>query len=363
MVTGNAAISALTDFLANCTDREYKWYLKVIQRDLKIGITDKTINKVFKGLVPQFTCALANSWEPKKTPKRFVADTKMDGYRCLVFNYPDRVELRSRNGHPLEGFVGIEADYRNYMPEGFVFDGEITSRSNSFADMQKSAFKKGEADKDGIHHVFDVVSIEEFEKNEFKVPYEQRLELLNQLNPTLEGARSLARVYPSEPLTNTEEGMARLFEIHAKNVEKDEEGTMIKNLDAVYKMDKSNNILKVKDFYEIDLVVTGVYEGKEGTQFQGTMGGVTVELSDKDVEEQLPINDPKHTKKLPYVKDCVNEVGVGSGWDISDRVMYWSNPNLLIGKTIQIQFQNITINDDGKHSLRFPTIVKIRNDK
>lgn len=363
-LTGNDAIEAVQNYFREMDEREYKWYLRVLQRDLKIGITEKTVNKIWKGLVPIFTCALANSWEPKKTPENFVADTKLDGYRCLVMNYPGgRVELRSRNGHLLEGYAGIEADYRNYMPEGFVFDGEIMSRSGAFSDMQKSAFKKGQADKDGIHHVFDVVSIEEFESNNFKVPYSQRLALLDQLNETFEGARSLARVYPSKPLTNSEEDMAKLFEIHAKNTENDEEGTMIKNLDAVYKMGKSNNILKLKDFYEIDLVVTGVYKGKEGTQFANTMGGVTVELSDKDIEEQLPIDDPKHAKKLKYVKGCVNEVGVGSGWDVTDRSWYDANPNEIIGKTIQIQFQETTINEQGKHSLRFPTIVKVRNDK
>lgn len=362
-ITGNAALESVRNFFGIISEREYKWYLRILQRDLKIGITDKTVNKIWKGLVPQFTCALANSWEPKKTPKRYVADTKLDGYRCLVFNYPDRVELRSRNGHLLEGYAGIEADYKNYMPEGFMFDGEIMARSGNFNDMQKSAFKKGEADKDGVHHVFDVVSIEEFESNNFKVPYEQRLALLDQLNETLEGARSLARVYPSEPLDSSEQGMARLFEIHAKNTENDEEGTMIKNLDAVYKMDKSNNILKLKDFYEIDLVVTGVYKGKEGTQFANTMGGVTVELHWEDIEMQLPIHDPKHAKKLKYVSGCINEVGVGSGWDVTDRSWYDANPNEIIGKTIQIQFQEISINEQGKHSLRFPTVVKVRNDK
>jgi DNA ligase-1 len=362
-VTGKAAINELTDFLANCTDREYKWYLKVIQRDLKIGITDKTINKIWKGLVPQFTCALANSWEPKKTPKRFVADTKLDGYRCLAFNYEDRVELRSRNGHLLEGYAGIEKDVSDYLPKGFMYDGEIIGRNNSFNDIQKSAFKKGEADKDGILSVFDVTSIEEFENNDFKVTYEGRIAFLDQITDILEGARSLARVYPKGPYENTEEGMASFFDIHAENVARGEEGTMMKNLDALYKMDKSNNILKIKDFYDFDAVVTGVYEGHEGGQFEGTLGGIYVEVSSEEIEKQLPINDPKHTKKLPYIKNHTYEAKVGSGFSIPDRLRIWNNPNEIIGKTVQLQLQEMTIDKKGEPDLRFATLVCVRNDK
>src|SRR6185312_15199570 len=135
-----------------------KWYMKVLQKDLKIGITDKTVNKVWKGLVPSFTCALANTYA-NKLPKRYVTDPKLDGYRCLAFNYGGvrGVELRSRNGHPIEGYVGIEKDMADYMPDGFVYDGEIMDRSGLFSDVQKSAFKKS-SNKDGVLHIFDAVS-------------------------------------------------------------------------------------------------------------------------------------------------------------------------------------------------------------
>lgn len=363
-LTGGSATTATEVLFSQLSELEHTWYTKVLQKDLKVGITDKTVNKIWKGLVPSFTCALANSFGTK-LPKRYVTDPKLDGYRCLAFNYGDDrgVELRSRNGHPLVGYAGIEKDIADFLPEGFIFDGEIMARDREFKSVQKSAFKKGEPDKDGVLHIFDAVSIEEFETGEFRVPYEGRIAFLGQLDPYISGTRSLERVYPNVELTDSEEHKVILFQIHTENVLKGYEGTMIKDLDAKYKKDKSNNILKLKDFYEIDLEIVGVYEGEVGTQNEGRMGGVTVIVKDTDIIEQCPVDDPKHTKKLQYITGGAFEVGVGSGWSHPEREQYWANPNELIGKTIAISFQETTLNDKGEHSLRFPTLVSIRNDK
>lgn len=361
--TGNNAIEKITAILNNCTETEAKWYLRVLQRDLKIGITDKTVNKVWKGLIPSFTCALANSYG-EKLPKRYVTDPKLDGYRCLAFNHGGErgVELRSRNGHILSGYVGIESDVENYLPKGFVYDGEIMGRDRNFSTVQKSAFKKS-TDKDGVLHIFDAVQISEFETGNFLYPYETRLNFLDQLDDVLTDTRSLERVYPNVALTNTEADKALLFAIHTENIEKGYEGTMIKDLDAKYKKDKSNNILKMKDFFDIDLTIETVYKGKPGTQFAGTLGGVTVTLTDKDLKEQCPVDDPKFAKKLRYVEGGAFEVSVGSGFTPAERDKYWNDPNLLIGKTLEISFQETTINEQGEHSLRFPTVIKVRDDK
>ncbi len=364
-ITGNLAITKVANFFGLLSEREYKWYLKVLQRDLKIGITEKTVNKIWKKLVPEFTCALANNYDPKKLPAEYIADTKLDGYRCLAFHYGDSVELRSRNGHLLEGYYGIEKDVLDYLVPGFVYDGEITGRQGTFNEVQKSAFKKkDEADKDGILNIFDVVSVQEFESNEFKVPYRARIAFLDQITDVITRCRSLDRVHPSKEFKkSSEEDFEALLTMHAQYTNMGMEGTMIKDLNANYKMGKSNNIMKLKDFYEIDLTVESVYKGKTGTKYQDVMGGVIVRVSDKDIIEQCPVDDPKHTKKLKYVTGCTAEVGVGSGWNDLQRLEFLDNPNLIVGKTITISFQETSINEKGEHSLRFPTLVKIRDDK
>lgn len=364
-LTGTRAIEAVAKFLGSLTPNHQKWYLRIIQRDLKAGITEKTVNKIFKGLVPVFTCALAHPLNEKKVPKRYVGDPKLDGYRCLAFKYPDgSVELRSRNGHLLEGYAGIEKDVADYMVPGFVYDGEITGREieNAFNSIQKSAFKKAD-NKDGVLNIFDVVTIDEFVNDSFNVPYESRLNFLSQLEDVLVACRSLAPVHTSSPLTNTPEDFATLLELHNIYLSQGYEGTMIKDLDAVYKKDKSYNIMKIKDFYDIDLEVIGVYEGAPGTKYEGTTGGLLVELSSEEIKLQLPWDDKKHSKNLPFVEGGVFQVGVGSGISDSQRHAFWKNPNDVIGKTITVKFQSTSINQNGEHSLRFPTLVSIRDDK
>lgn len=366
LLTGNQAVAEVSKFLSGLNNNHYKWYMRIIQRDLKAGITEKTVNKIIKDLVPVFTCALANTYSDKKRPKRYVGDPKLDGYRCLAFKYPNgTVELRSRNGHLLEGYAGIEKDVADYLPAGFIYDGEITGRKieTAFSSIQKSAFKKVD-NKDGVLNIFDVVSIEEFTTENFTATYEQRLDFLNQITDILDGCRSLERVHQSVHLTDSEEDFYTILELHKMYVEVLKyEGTMIKDLDAVYKKDKSNNILKLKDFYDIDLEVTGVYEGAPGTKYVGTTGGLTVNVSSEDIKAQLPWDDKKHAKNLQFIEGGVFEVGVGSGISDPDRHKFWKNPNEIIGKTITVKFQNTTLNKKNEHSLRFPVLVAIRDDK
>ena len=56
-------------------------------------------------------------------------------------------------------------------------------------------------------------------------------------------------------------------------------------------------------------------------------------------------------------KGC--DVGVGSGFDQAERRKYFKNPELIVGKTITVQYFEETLNQDGCHSLRFPVVKHI----
>jgi ATP-dependent DNA ligase len=359
-ITGNEALNAVKKFFSSCSEVEYKWYLRIMQKDLKIGITNKTINKVYPGLIPTFDCQLA--YPLKKFPKRFIVQRKLDGYRCLAFHYEDgRVELRTRNGNLIEGYTGIEEDVKKYLPVGYVYDGEIMARTGAFNDTQKSVFKKN-TKKDGVLYMFDVVSIHEFEQGESTAILEERLDFLEELWFPVKQASSLKIVESSDFLYG-EEGEQIAYELHSQFLLEGYEGSMVKDLDATYKCKRSYDVQKIKDMYEIDLVVVDIEEGKEGTKNEGTLGALVVELSDKDIKEQLPVDDPKHKKKLRYVEGCTARVNVGSGYSDELRNYFWNNKEDIINRTIQIQFQETTINEHEEHSLRFPIFVKVRDDK
>ncbi len=70
-----------------------------------------------------------------------------------------------------------------------------------------------------------------------------------------------------------------------------------------------------------------------------------------DVEEEMLSN------VVIEHKGC--DVGVGSGFDQSERRKYFKNPELIIGKTITVQYFEETLNQDGCHSLRFPVVKHV----
>lgn len=335
--TGNVALEAVTRFFKHCTEQEYKWYSRVMLKDMKIGITEKTINKVKKGFIPEYSCSLAAS-KFVKLPKCFRVDVKLDGYRCNAFHYENgTVELLSRNGITIEGYTDIEEAIKT-LPRGYMYDGEIMGRKGTFNEVQKSAFKKSK-DKDGVLHVFDCVSIPDFEAKKGTVPYRARLKFLDDMADYFESSANMNLVTGHKFCGgHTEENLAKVYELHAQFTAQGYEGTMVKDLDAVYECKRSKNIQKIKDMETLDLVIVGVEEGKKGTEFEGTLGALVVGYEN-------------------------NTVNVGSGYSKALRDELWAKRNELVDKVIEVKYQEKTVNEKGKSSLRFPIFMKFRPDK
>lgn len=356
-VTGNAATEEVERFLCHwCSKWEYKWYSKVLQKDLKIGITEKTINGVFgKDFIPTYSCMLSHPLT--KYPKRFVIDAKMDGNRMNGFVYADgSVACLSRNGLPIEGYTEIEAELAT-LPRGFMYDGEIMDKSGNFNETQKQVRKKGVKGKEGDLHIFDMVSIEEFNAGKGTTKYERRLAALDVLF-SAHSHDSLVRMKPSRVLyANKPDDIEFVQNMHMDFLTLGYEGTMIKDLDAVYECKKGRAIQKLKDSYTIDLMVVDVEEGKAGTILEGTLGALVVELSHTDILEQLPVEQHLHKKEGTF------RVNVGGGYSHQLRDQFWATKNDLINRTIEVKFWNVSTNEKDEHSLRFPNFVKLRTDK
>ena len=110
--------------------------------------------------------------------------------------------------------------------------------------------------------------------------------------------------------------------------------------DCGYKGKRTNDLLKVKKFFDEEYIVKGV----ESAIHRIIIGGIEAEV------EMLSNVIIEH-------KGC--DVGVGSGFNQEERKLYFKNPELIIGKTITVQYFEETINQDGCHSLRFPVVKHI----
>ena len=68
-LTGNAAIAQLQMILSSVTAEDALVIKRIIQKDLKCGVSTSTVNKVWPNLIPEFPCMLCSPFEQKLVDK------------------------------------------------------------------------------------------------------------------------------------------------------------------------------------------------------------------------------------------------------------------------------------------------------
>lgn len=359
-LTGHAARDAIQAMSERFDSNEWNNFCApVIRRDLRAGISDKTINKIFKDTdyeIPVFGCQLATNSEGRpemKGTKRL--EPKLDGVRVLlkVVHMGDRIvtDCYSRNGKVFDNFKHIEKQIADNfhkivgkaatsnMSMGFILDGEVIG--NSFQELMRQARRKENVDNDdSVFHIFDVIPIEDFRRGYWNAQLSKRIKIL-------ESIRSIVDKMPSVELLphimvdlDTAAGRDQLERYAKDQVNAGYEGIMIKDLNAPYECKRNTFWLKWKPTLSVDLTVVGLEEGTGRNK--GRLGALVCEGMD----------DGKFI-----------QVNVGSGYSDEDRDSYWANANLVVGRTAEILCDVITRNQDGSYSLRFPRFVRFRDDK
>jgi DNA ligase-1 len=121
------------------------------------------------------------------------------------------------------------------------------------------------------------------------------------------------------------------------------EGLMLR-ADESYKGKRSKDLLKYKSFHDDEYVVIAIKFGP----FRYVKNG-------QECEEEMLSNVTVQHKGY--------NVDVGSGFTISERQYFYSNPDAIVGKVITVQYFEETNNQDGGISLRFPTLKYIHGVK
>lgn len=321
----------------------------IITKDIKLGFQPLTLNKVFnKGFIPSFDVMLAESYftDPDKyVPEgtEFDISTKMDGVRCVaIFNPEDGVKFFSRQGQPFEGLNQLADAVNKWLTPGYVYDGElllVDDGSMKSKDLYRATVRI--TNKDGIKenlvfHIFDRIKIEDFQNGiSYEKSRDRKDAIYNELikcpSPYLKEVSILYRGSDKEQINYW------LDEITSH----DGEGVMLNLCDAPYECKRSRNILKVKKMQTMDLLCVGMEEGSGVNE--GRLGALKVEF---------PAPDGKI-----YIVD------VGGGFSHELRTYCWAHKNEFINHIIEVQYFEVTQNDKGGYSLRFPVFVQVRNDK
>ncbi|WP_294402522.1 hypothetical protein [uncultured Clostridium sp.] len=168
-----------------------KLYIRMLLKDLRCNISEKTVNKVWKGLIPAHKVMLADKFEG--TLKGPVAvTTKMDGLRCSVIaNSSDDITWITRQGKEIEGLNELTEAVRTALSgpgilneiiffQGFL-DGELIAVNDenlNSGDLFRKTIKitnSKSSDKTGLRFVlFDMQSTEEYNNRECTQPYKRR---------------------------------------------------------------------------------------------------------------------------------------------------------------------------------------------
>jgi DNA ligase-1 len=348
-ITGHAARDAIESVSQEFDSEEWNGLCRrVIIKDLRCGISEKTLNKVLgktEWKIPTFTCQLATDSNDHASKMKGIKriECKLDGVRVLALCTKNTVTLFSRNGKQFENFPDIEAQLNRVKHRisletkgPFVLDGEIVGES--FQALMKQAQRKGNAKtKDMNYYIFDVVPLVDFERGFWNAQQHKRT-LMLEINQAEIEAEANLRIMPGMNVDlDTGEGHDVMRRFADDAVAQGFEGIMIKSIDAPYECKRSSFWMKWKPVMTVDLNIIGFEEGT-GRNL-GRLGAIICEGVDND--RNIRVN-------------------VGSGLSDADRDEYWHSRDDLLGRVAEVAADAVTQNQDGSYSLRFPRFVRFR---
>jgi len=341
-LTGNAMKDVIQDLCDRSNMEQWNdWYRRILIKDLRCGVTHKTINKHSTMKVPVFECMLAD--DSKKHEKKMTGEVyvepKLDGVRVITICDVDKDEVKmfSRNGKELTNFPRILEQFDSMldqMSESMVFDGEVMS--DDFQTLMREIHRKGGAKTDdAVLNLFDCMPLEYFKEGSYPYALNTRKELLQSFTygPNISIVEFVAMDLDDD------DGQKQFADYNRLCIDKGFEGIMVKPITGIYECKRSSLWLKVKPFIEVSLKVVDTEEGTGRNA--GKLGALIVEGTDMD----------------KFIK-----TNVGSGLTDSDRETFWKAKDKLIGQIVEVRADAITQNQEttDEWSLRFPRFLRFR---
>ena len=328
-VTGNDAKEAVTSCFSRMSKQDALEYSKVLLK-APIGVTAKTVNKVWPGLIPEFTLMLAPNDLADVTKVKYpiYVQPKLDGYRCVY----KQGNMWSRAGKPFGNKRLAEYFNTLFTLNEYVLDGELYAEGEHFNKLQTILNTYEAPLPNSLKFiVYDCIPTPNWESKNYTKPYSDRLKRLNEVVAAICDHKKVLGIG-----NDIAESSSEVIGYYKQYLNKGYEGAMLKDPEGFYQWKrvtlKSGEMLKLKPFETKDLEVTGIYDGQGKNE--GVAGGVVVDFNGVAVR-------------------C------GSGFNDAMRKEMAEQPSKFIGKVAEIQYFEVT--EDG--SLRHPTFKRWREDK
>jgi DNA ligase-1 len=317
------------------TEDEKELVTKILLKNLDVGLNVKNINKGMKGLITTHDIQLGSKWEGNLNEEVAVS-LKLDGVRCTWLIKDGKAIAKTRQNKIIQGMEDLtKAMEEVFGDRDLMVDGELLAQNPNGLDSKElfkltSGIVNSKGIKKGLTFVaFDIVPLEDYVNKVNNTPFLERRELLEHYVINQE----LVKLAPFYFITDSVERInEKLNEVVSLGLE----GLMINKLKCGYEFKRTKNLLKVKAMSTMDLRVIAFEEG-DGA-FEGILGAIVVKYKG-------------------------NEVRVGSGFTQDMRAEVWNNQDKYKNVIAEIQYFEVTKNEEGKESLRFPVFKGWRFDK
>lgn len=339
---------------ASGQDQWNNWYRRILIKDLRCGVSEKTVNKVIKGHfskiqpVPVFECMLAHDGanHEKKISGKKILEPKLDGVRVItVINAQNKtVTQYTRNGKVLENFSHITRAIESNIDlfeRSIILDGEMVS--SSFQALMTQVHRKEHVQADDARlMLFDILPLTEFQAGKSVLGQRRRSNLLKSLKPAFEKIGYVDIISQIEVDLDQFVGELQFKEYNEKAIAAGYEGILVKDPEAKYECKRSHAWLKIKPFLTVDLAIVALEEGT-GKNL-GKLGALICEGLDQG--RRIRVN-------------------VGSGLTDEQRDEIWQEQDSVIGQVVEIKADCVTKSQDSDqvYSLRFPRFERFRGFK
>lgn len=334
VLTGNAARRAFGDYLNNLNAPLANILIKILNRDLKIGIGATQINKVWPDICqkpPYMRCSILNNKTLKKINFPAYLQVKADGMYTACIVSGDTVTFQSRSGEERE--FNILGEKMLNFPAG-VYIGELV-----IPDMTRQE-SNGLLNSDNPpgnlinFYVWDLLDLDEFSIGYSTRPYLSRFSSVKDILTDVDDFN----IRPIE--TVMVKDIAQCMELTSNWMRAGLEGGVLKDLNTPFKDHTSPTQLKIKLAMELDLRITGFTEGTPGTKREKTFGAIQFQNDEGTIKGQT------------------------SGFSDSQLLDFNSRRSELIGSIIAVECNDLTMADGNDYyALSHPRFIEIRKDK
>ncbi len=322
-ISGNLAMSYVTTVIKSLRRYDAMIFKRILNKDLRLGVSIKSINKVWPNLIPltydgskKPDVMRLKTFKKEKCKSPCMAAIKKDGVRGLYVEG----QLMSRNGKKIVGLEHIEQELEGMK---YHVDGELCVPGVDF-DTASGLIRNHDIVPTAVYHVFD---LQNYPGSKIK-----RYRFLQSIIPESNHIKIIEQ--------NTFMDYEYLMHFYKWAIDGGEEGIVVYDPDSLYEDKRSHDWMRLVPIKKADCKVIDFYEGTG--KLEGSLGGVIVDFNGHEVRVGSGFKEIEGDHPIEHVRDYI-----------------WDHIKQFEGMIAELEYKEKT----KKGSMRHPRFKRWRHDK